>query len=358
MFAGYGLRRPRGRLTTTLRARPHRWDRGLHAGRPRVDRRTAALPRAIHRGTLEPAARRGRDRRRQHRESAHHGHPVERATLARLRPSMTLADSDLVETPGERISIRINPAHAAKLFAGSGHRFEDILAAADHESPLPRSARGPAAGAGEPHDRLSDLARRGRHHPRQRSEAARRVRGAVGAPRPPRHRRGDRGRLDLQRRDGQRLRRGEPDRDRAALSPLEDRAQAFDHPARGDRRGEGAPRLQVLRRAPAGAAPITSSPTSTWTCSFRSFPSAILTVFGLDESDLGDDRARWRPASASTCSATPSRNATGSSAAISTASSAREFPRWHSRSATPRIRRRRRPRSSGRAIGTTRRRTT
>jgi hypothetical protein len=64
--------------------------------------------------------------------------PWERATLARLRPSMTLADSDLVETPGERISIRINPAHAAKLFAGSGHRFEDILAAADHESPLPR----------------------------------------------------------------------------------------------------------------------------------------------------------------------------------------------------------------------------
>ena len=64
--------------------------------------------------------------------------PWERATLARLRASMTLADESLNETPGLKLSIRINPARAERFFEGSGHTFAEILALADSGVALPR----------------------------------------------------------------------------------------------------------------------------------------------------------------------------------------------------------------------------
>ena len=59
------------------------------------------------------------------------------------------------------------------------------------------------------------------------------------------------------------------------------------------------------------------------------FPMKSVMVLGLDESDLGDDgAARSRPRWASASRPIPSRCATASSAAISTASSGRGCPRW------------------------------
>ena len=57
--------------------------------------------------------------------------PWERSALARFMPSMSLADPALDETRGLKLSVTINPAHADKLFAGSGHTFREILDAAD-----------------------------------------------------------------------------------------------------------------------------------------------------------------------------------------------------------------------------------
>jgi Zn-dependent M28 family amino/carboxypeptidase len=64
--------------------------------------------------------------------------PWARQTLARLQPAMVLADASLQEGRGQQVSIAMNPAHADKLFAGSGHTFAELLALADAGKPLPR----------------------------------------------------------------------------------------------------------------------------------------------------------------------------------------------------------------------------
>lgn len=66
--------------------------------------------------------------------------PWARSTLARLQMAMTLADPSLDETPGQQFGATINPAHADKIFAGSGHTFQELLALADAGKPLPRFA--------------------------------------------------------------------------------------------------------------------------------------------------------------------------------------------------------------------------
>jgi hypothetical protein len=64
--------------------------------------------------------------------------PWSRARLARFMPAMSLADPALDETQGLRLSVTINPEHADKFFAGSGHTIAEILADADSDKPLPR----------------------------------------------------------------------------------------------------------------------------------------------------------------------------------------------------------------------------
>jgi len=64
--------------------------------------------------------------------------PWSRMTLARTRPSMALADADLDDARGVGLSVTFNPAHAEKLFAGSGHSFEELAALAKDRKPLPR----------------------------------------------------------------------------------------------------------------------------------------------------------------------------------------------------------------------------
>ena len=66
--------------------------------------------------------------------------PWERSAPARLLPSLTLADATLDETAGQQLAVTINPARAEKLFAGSGHTFQEILSAAEQGRALPRFA--------------------------------------------------------------------------------------------------------------------------------------------------------------------------------------------------------------------------
>jgi Peptidase family M28 len=66
--------------------------------------------------------------------------PWERLALARFQPSMILADPAMDESRGLKLAVTVNPAHADKLLAGSGHTFAEILELADAGKPLPRFA--------------------------------------------------------------------------------------------------------------------------------------------------------------------------------------------------------------------------
>lgn len=64
--------------------------------------------------------------------------PWSRMTLSRTHPSMDLAGSEFNETAGEKIGGVINPAHADKFFAASGHNFQEILDLSKDRKQLPR----------------------------------------------------------------------------------------------------------------------------------------------------------------------------------------------------------------------------
>jgi Zn-dependent M28 family amino/carboxypeptidase len=66
--------------------------------------------------------------------------PWSRMALNRTRPSMELVDPVFDETKGERLAMIFNPAHADKLFEGSGHTFEEIAALGKDRKPMPRFA--------------------------------------------------------------------------------------------------------------------------------------------------------------------------------------------------------------------------
>jgi peptidase M28-like protein len=66
--------------------------------------------------------------------------PWSRSTLARLQASMSLADASLDDAPGQQFAATMNPAHADKLFVGTGHTFAELLALVDADKPLPHFA--------------------------------------------------------------------------------------------------------------------------------------------------------------------------------------------------------------------------
>src|SRR6516162_11645826 len=63
--------------------------------------------------------------------------PWSRMTLARARPSMTLADPTLDDTRDVKLAVTFNPVDAEKLFEGSGHTFAEIAALGKDRGPLP-----------------------------------------------------------------------------------------------------------------------------------------------------------------------------------------------------------------------------
>ena len=64
--------------------------------------------------------------------------PWERAALSRFQLTMQLAAPGMDETAGEQIAIGWNHAHADELFAGSGHTFDSLVAIAEAGKQLPR----------------------------------------------------------------------------------------------------------------------------------------------------------------------------------------------------------------------------
>lgn len=63
--------------------------------------------------------------------------PWSRMSLSRLHPSMDLVGAEFNESAGEKFAGTFNPAHADKLFASSGHNFQEILDLAKDRKQLP-----------------------------------------------------------------------------------------------------------------------------------------------------------------------------------------------------------------------------
>jgi Zn-dependent M28 family amino/carboxypeptidase len=63
--------------------------------------------------------------------------PWSRMSLNRSHPSMDLADPEFNETQGLKMAMTFNPAQAEKLFAASGHTFEELAALGKDRKPLP-----------------------------------------------------------------------------------------------------------------------------------------------------------------------------------------------------------------------------
>jgi len=63
--------------------------------------------------------------------------PWSRIALNRAHPSMDLDYPEFNETEGAELYLTVNPASAGKLFAGSGHTFEEIAALGKDRKPLP-----------------------------------------------------------------------------------------------------------------------------------------------------------------------------------------------------------------------------
>ena len=66
--------------------------------------------------------------------------PWSRTALSRFQVAMSLDYPDLDESFGQKLGVTINPAHLDKWLAGSGHSAEEILALAKERNPLPHFA--------------------------------------------------------------------------------------------------------------------------------------------------------------------------------------------------------------------------
>ena len=66
--------------------------------------------------------------------------PWSRISANRAHPSMALKGQEFDETAGEELAAVFNPAHADKLFAGSGHNLQEILQLLKDRKQLPRFA--------------------------------------------------------------------------------------------------------------------------------------------------------------------------------------------------------------------------
>jgi len=70
--------------------------------------------------------------------SANQEVPWSNIAANRGRASLELADPELRKDQGMQIELTVNPEHAEEFFAGSGHTFAEVLAAAKAKQPLPK----------------------------------------------------------------------------------------------------------------------------------------------------------------------------------------------------------------------------
>ncbi|HZT38225.1 MAG TPA: M28 family metallopeptidase [Bryobacteraceae bacterium] len=140
VFVGYGVAIPeahhndlsgldlKGKIAVYLAGGPRSASSELRAHYSSLGERWAALRKAGATGLVSI------------QNPKHMDVPWARSSLARLQPSMRLADPALNDARGLRFSLTFNPDRAEKLFEGSGHSFRELLALADAGQPLPRFA--------------------------------------------------------------------------------------------------------------------------------------------------------------------------------------------------------------------------
>ncbi|WP_224244630.1 M28 family metallopeptidase [Hyalangium gracile] len=64
--------------------------------------------------------------------------PWSRVAASRHQPAMQFAEASLNEEEGLKLRVSFNPEHSQKLFAGAPHGFQELVALADKDQPLPR----------------------------------------------------------------------------------------------------------------------------------------------------------------------------------------------------------------------------
>jgi hypothetical protein len=137
VFAGYGLSIPevghndfqgldaRGKLVVYLRGAPPSVPGPLAAHAQSEGERSEALRKAGAIGSVAIFNPKNMDI------------PWKHLALARFLPAMTLADPSLDDNRGLKLAVGVNPARAETWFGGSGHTLGEILAAADAGKALP-----------------------------------------------------------------------------------------------------------------------------------------------------------------------------------------------------------------------------
>ncbi len=140
VFAGYGLHLPdagyddlagldlRGKVVVYLNSGPAGISEELKAHAHASEQLARELEQAGAVGLISVPNPRAMDRK------------WESFSAVAAQPTLRLADPALQETQGPFLKATFNPAQADKLFDGSGHRFDDVLALADAHQPLPRFA--------------------------------------------------------------------------------------------------------------------------------------------------------------------------------------------------------------------------
>jgi Zn-dependent M28 family amino/carboxypeptidase len=138
VFVGYGLRAPendyddfagldtRGKIAVYLGGGPSSMSSAIAAHYQSAGQRWATLKSAGMIGAVGIP-------------NPHHMDiPWPRIASNRFQMTMQLAAPGMDETAGEQIAITWNPAHADELFAGSGHTFDELVTQAEAGKQLPR----------------------------------------------------------------------------------------------------------------------------------------------------------------------------------------------------------------------------
>ena len=138
VFVGYGLSVPErnyddlagqdlhGKIAVYLAGGPSAIPSALRAHAQSLEERWRALHRAGAIGTISIY-------------NPHHMDiPWARLKLLRFQPAMRLAYPDMDETPGDELALSFNPAQAEKLFQGGGHTFAELVETAERGGQLPR----------------------------------------------------------------------------------------------------------------------------------------------------------------------------------------------------------------------------
>jgi Zn-dependent M28 family amino/carboxypeptidase len=137
VFAGYGLTIPeanyddfagldvKGKVVVYLTGAPPKVPGALASHYQSSGERSANLRRLGAIGTANFA------------NPSHMDIPWSRSASARVIPAMAIEESTLNDSRGMSLALIVNPASADKLLAGSGHDFKEILTAANTGQPLP-----------------------------------------------------------------------------------------------------------------------------------------------------------------------------------------------------------------------------